>query len=68
MTRSPGGDAFPRPGELVGGKYRVVRLLGQGGMGAVFEAENLRLGRALALKFLEPLLARSRNRTWSSPA
>jgi serine/threonine protein kinase len=44
-------------GTEVGG-YRVIRLIGEGGMGAVYEAEELETGRHMALKFLLSELAR----------
>ena len=36
-------------GQVIDGKYRVVKLLGQGGMGAVYVAENMIIGKRVAL-------------------
>jgi len=44
-------------GSIVAGKYRVTRQLGSGGMGAVFKAENIAIGRTVAIKLLHPHLA-----------
>jgi serine/threonine-protein kinase len=39
-------------GDIIDGKYRIVRLLGEGGMGAVYEGENTRIHRRVAIKVL----------------
>lgn len=53
-----------KTGDLVGGRYEVVRLIGTGGMGAVYCAADLEKGGAsVALKVLHPLVTHSqRNR------
>jgi serine/threonine-protein kinase len=40
------------PGDVLDGKYRIVRQIGEGGMGTVFEGEAIRLHRRVAIKVL----------------
>jgi len=44
-------------GDVIDGKYRIERILGQGGMGVVVRATHLRLEQAVALKFVLPRVA-----------
>lgn len=48
-------------GDTIDGKYQIVRLLGEGGMGAVYEGENLRIHRKVAIKILHSAVAQSQD-------
>jgi serine/threonine-protein kinase len=59
---TPGAEALLSPprhariGEVLAGKYRIERVLGQGGMGIVVAASHLQLRQTVAIKFLLPSL------------
>jgi serine/threonine-protein kinase len=57
MTQPPLPD---QQGKIVAGRYRVERLLGQGGMGSVWAGRHTTLGHLVAIKFIHPQLATSR--------
>ncbi len=51
--------ALVRPGQIVGGKFRIEQILGEGGMGIVVSATHLQLREPVALKFLRRELTKS---------
>ena len=54
MASTPASEQI---GTVLGGKYRLTRLLGEGGMGRVFAAEHAVLGKEVAVKVLLPQVA-----------
>ena len=44
-----------RPGDVLCNRFRVVRFIARGGMGEVYEAEDLTLGERVALKMIRPI-------------
>ena len=52
QTAPAAGDGSPEPGQQFGPRYHIIRLLGMGGMGAVYQAWDAELGVAVALKII----------------
>ncbi|MFZ6183247.1 protein kinase domain-containing protein [Nannocystis pusilla] len=51
------GKVLPLEGRLLDGKFRFTKLLGAGGMGAVWRAQNIRVRKAVAIKLMHPEFA-----------
>ena len=58
-AREPHHFADPLIGRLIAERYRVLELIGRGGMGVVYKAEHARIGKVLALKLLTGELTRN---------
>jgi len=56
-VRLPVNAPVLQPGDVLGGRYEILQLLGEGGMGAVYKAMDRELDRPVALKLIRPELA-----------
>ncbi len=73
LVKDPQGMRTDLVGQILADRYRVVRLIGEGGMGQVYEAQHVNINKRFALKLLRPeivsngeAVARFRQEAWSA--
>src|SRR5690242_2485783 len=57
MSDAPQSPMDPLIGQVIADRYQILSLIGEGGMGRVYLAEHVRMGRKSALKVINPALA-----------
>ena len=73
LVKNPDAYKTDLVGQILADRYRVVRLIGEGGMGQVYEAQHVNINKRFALKLLRPeivsnaeAVARFRQEAWAS--
>ena len=73
LVKDPQSMKTDLVGQILADRYRVVRLIGEGGMGQVYEAQHVNINKRFALKLLRPeivsngeAVARFRQEAWSA--
>src|SRR6478672_6449230 len=73
LVKDPQSMRTDLVGQILADRYRVVRLIGEGGMGQVYEAQHVNINKRFALKLLRPeivsnpeAVARFRQEAWSA--
>src|SRR6187551_3400256 len=59
IVKSSGTERVVQVGDVLEGRYKLQRIIGEGGMGTVFLAEHVLIKRRVAIKVLRPDLARN---------